>query len=48
MQETTCNAGKMGSVLGLGRSLREGNYKQLQHYFLGNSIDRLSLEVLCP
>ena len=34
------NAGDMGSILGLGRSPREGNGNPLQYSCLENSIDR--------
>ena len=33
-------AGDTGSILGSGRSLREGNGKPLQHSCLGNLMDR--------
>jgi len=37
---STCNAGDLGLIPGLGRSLGEGNGNPLQYSFLGNSMDR--------
>ena len=34
------NAGDTGSILGLGRSLREGNSNRLQYSCLENPMDR--------
>ena len=34
------NAGDLGSIPGLGRSLAEGNGNPLQYYCLGNPMDR--------
>ena len=34
------NAGDVGSILGSGRSPREGNGNPLQYSFLGNPMDR--------
>ena len=39
-KESTCNAGDLGSVPGLGRSPREGNDNGLHYSGLENSIDR--------
>ena len=39
-KESTCNAGDLGSILGLGRSPREGNGYPLQYSCLENSMDR--------
>ena len=38
--KSTCNAGDMGSIPGLGRSPGEGNGNPLQYSCLGNSMDR--------
>ena len=38
-KESTCKAGDTGSVLGLGRSLREGNGNPLQYSCLENPMD---------
>ena len=35
-----CNAGDLGSILGLGRSPGEGNGYSLQHFCLENFMDR--------
>ena len=37
---SACNAGDLGSFLGLGRSLKEGNGYPLQYSCPGNSMDR--------
>ena len=39
-KESTCNAGDLGSVPGLGRSSGEGNGSPLQYYCLENPMDR--------
>ena len=39
-KESACNAGDLGSVLGLGRSPGEGNGYPLQNSSLENSMDR--------
>ena len=39
-KETTCNAGDPGSILGLGKSPREGNGNPLQYSCLENPMDR--------
>ena len=39
-KESTCNAGDLGSVTGLGRSPGEGNSYPLQYSGLENSMDR--------
>ena len=39
-KESTCNAGDLGSIPGLGRSLEEGNDYLLQYSDLENSMDR--------
>ena len=38
-KESTCNAGDLGSILGLGRSPDEGIGYPLQYSGLGNSMD---------
>ena len=40
MVETTCNAGDLGSIPGLGRSPGEGNGDLLQYSYLENPMDR--------
>ena len=40
IQETTCNAGDLGSIPGLGRSPGEGNGNPLQYSCLGNPMNR--------
>ena len=40
LQETTCNAGDTGSILGLRRFPGEGNGNPLQYSCLDNSMDR--------
>ena len=42
-KESTCSAGDMGSVPGLGRSPGEGNSNPLRYSCLGNPMDRRSL-----
>ena len=37
--EPTCNAGDLGSIPGLGRSLGEGNSYPLQYFSLASSLD---------
>ena len=39
-KESACNAGDLGSIPGLGRSLGERNGKPLQYSCLENSMDR--------
>ena len=39
-KESTCNAGDMGLISGLGRSPGEGNGNPLQYSCLGNPMDR--------
>ena len=39
-KESTCNAGDMGSIPGLGRSSGEGNGNAVQYPCLGNPMDR--------
>ena len=39
-KESACNARDLGSILGSGRSLGEGNGDPLQYSCLGNSMDR--------
>ena len=39
-KESACNAGYLGSIPGLGRSLGEGNGNPLQYYCLENPMDR--------
>ena len=39
-EESTCNAGDLGSIPGLGRSPGEGNGNPFQHSCLGNPMDR--------
>ena len=38
-KESTCNAGELGSIPGLGRSTGEGNGNPLQYSGLENSMD---------
>ena len=38
-KESTCNAGDLGSIPGLGRFPGEGNHYQLQYSGLENSMD---------
>ena len=38
-KESACNAGDLGSIPGLGRSLGEGKSYPLQYYGLENSMD---------
>ena len=38
-KESACNAGDLGSILGSGRSPREGNCNPLQYSSLENSMD---------
>ena len=40
MQETTCSAGDLGSIPGLGGSPGEGNGNPLQYSCLENPMDR--------
>ena len=39
-EASTCNAGDLGLILGLGRSPGEGNGNLLQYYCLDNCMDR--------
>ena len=39
-KESACNVGDLGSITGLGRSLREGNGNPLQYPCLENPKDR--------
>ena len=39
-KESICNAERLGSIAGSGRSLEEGNGYPLQYYCLENSMDR--------
>ena len=39
-KESSCNAGDMGLIPGLGRSLEGGHGNPLQYSYLGNPIDR--------
>ena len=43
-----CNAGDLGSILGLGRSPGEGNGNSLQYSCLENSMDRANLSGYRP
>ena len=38
-KESACNAGDLGSVSELGRSLGKGNGNPLQYFFLENPMD---------
>ena len=38
--ESTCNAGDLGLILGSGRSPGEGNGDPLQYSYMENSMDR--------
>ena len=44
-KESACNAGDLGSILGLGRSPREGEGYPLQYSGLENSIDCIAYGV---
>ena len=39
-KESTCNAGDLGSIPGLGRAPGEGNHNPLQYSCLENPLDR--------
>ena len=39
-KESACNAGNLGLIPGLGRSLGEGNGNPLQYFCLENPMDR--------
>ena len=39
-KESTCNAGNLGSIPGLGRSLGEGNGNPLQYSCLGHPLTK--------
>ena len=43
-KESACNAGDPGLILGLRRSLGEGNGNLLQYSFLKNPMDRGALQ----
>ena len=43
LKESACNAGDLGSIPGLGRSLGEGNGYPLQYSGLENSTDSISM-----
>ena len=43
VKNLSANAGDMGSIPGLGRSLGEGNGNSFQYSCLGNPMDRRSL-----
>ena len=42
-KESACNAGDLGSIPGLGKSLEEGNGNPLKYSCLENSMDRGAL-----
>ena len=44
-KESTCNAGDLGSIPGLGRSPREGNGYPLQYSGLENSMDYIVMRL---
>ena len=44
-KESTCNAGDLGSILGLGRSPGGGHGNPLQYSYLENPMDRGAWEV---
>ena len=44
-KESVCNAGELGSIPGLGRSLREGNGNPLQYSCLENPMERGAYQV---
>ena len=45
-RESTCNAGRVGSITGSGSSPREGNGNPLQSSCLGNPMDRGAVRLL--
>ena len=45
-KESTCNAGDLGSIPGLGRSPGEGNGNPLQYSCLVNSKDRAAWQAI--
>ena len=47
-KESACRAEDLGSILGSGRSPREGNGYPLQYSCLGNSMDRGAWWGYCP
>ena len=47
-KESTCNAGDLGSILGLGRSPEEGNGYPLQYFDLENSIQSMGSQRVGP
>jgi len=48
IKETTCNAGDLNLILGLGRSPGEGNGNSLQYFCLGNPMDRGTFQTTVP
>ena len=46
VKSLTANAGDVGSVLGLGRSLGERNGYPLQYFCLENPIDRVAWQAV--
>ena len=47
-KQSTCNAGDLGSIPGLGRSLEERNSNPLQYSCLENSMDRGAWRATAP
>ena len=47
-KESTCNAGDVGLIPGLGRSCGEGNGNPLQYSCLGNPMDRGAWRATSP
>ena len=47
-KESACNVGDLGSVLGLGRSPREGHGNPLQYSCLENPMDRGAWQATSP
>ena len=45
-KESTCNAGDLGSIPGLGRCPREGNGNPHQYSCLENPMDRAAWQVI--
>ena len=45
-RESTCNAGRVGSITGSGSSPREDNGSPLQSSRLGNRMDRRAVRLL--
>ena len=48
VKNSPVNAGDMGSIPGLGRSLGEGNGNSLRYSCLGNPMDRGDLQTTVP